>query len=60
MEKQTVICNKYSHNVTWKIDKHRRNIKQSMTIPSLFQQTSLTGLVETGIGVISWNTYADD
>ena len=39
--------------------KHRRNIKQSMTIPSLFQQTPLTGLVETGIGA-SWNTYADD
>ena len=39
--------------------KHRRNIKQSMTIPSLFQQTPPTGLVKTGIGV-SWNTYADD
>ena len=39
-------------HITWKIDKHCRNIKQSITIPSLFQQTPPTRLVETGrIGV---------
>ena len=33
------------------IDNHCRNIKQPMTMPSLFQQTPPTGLVETVIGV---------